>query len=157
MSKRFPVRRGAARSPRRRGASLAAALLALALTTACARGAAGAGAASAPSPGARFEGLWRVAIAVGERATYSGTLSVARQAEALSGVLRLTSPITVDANLSGTVTDGVMTLSGNYTAGNGCTGTIRVSAGGAQPPLQGPTELQDRCAGRLMATASLQR
>lgn len=140
----------------RRAATIAAVLTVVVLSAGCARATARGG-ASGGSPDARYVGLWQASVAVGQRASYTGTLTVGGTAPALTGILRLTSPITVDANLTGSAAGGVMTLSGSYTAGNGCTGTIRISASGAQGPLQGPTEMDDRCAGRLTATTTLQR
>jgi len=102
-------------------------------------------------------GEWQAQIRLNERSSYGGTLSVSGNADALAGELRLTTPITVTATLTGAAVGDSARLSGPYTAGNGCTGTLTLSLGRAAEVWEGPAGMDDKCAGKLQARAALRR
>jgi hypothetical protein len=117
----------------------------------------GAGSPGTADVPAQADGLWRITIAVGRQYTYTGTLTVTAEGDALTGVLAIIAPATVNAHLRGSDADGTLALAGPYTSGSGCTGTMTIAVRGKGNRRSGPAELIDGCVGTLDATATLSR
>jgi hypothetical protein len=98
-------------------------------------------------------------LALTGRSTYVGALQLsATTADSVRGSLHLTSPVAVDAVLSGVVRRDSLILGGSYTGANGCAGDMRASL--AMPTdrgATGPFQLADKCAGALSGTMTVSR
>ena len=78
--------------------------------------------------------------------------------DSLRGFLHLTSPLNVDAVVSGVVRRDSLILLGSYTAANGCAGELRASL--SMPTDRagdGPFQLADKCAGTLNGVMTVTR
>lgn len=109
---------------------------------------------------AGLSGTYAARLTVAGRSTYTGTLIVERStADSLFGALRLTSPITVEMPFRGGRVRDTLRLHGDYSAANGCTGTMDsplvVAPGG--DGASGQFTLADKCAGALRGTMELSR
>jgi hypothetical protein len=107
----------------------------------------------APVPSRSVAGTYVASLAIVGRSTYTGTLELASVAgDSVRGTLALTSPVRVDAPVTGSVRGDSLRLSGPYTAGNGCSGTVSLAISIAAMPHTGPSRLVDKCVGELNAT-----
>ena len=114
--------------------------------------------ASAPAPAARVAGSYVASLALTGRSTYTGTLEITPVAgDSVRGTLTLTSPVRVDAPVTGAVRGDSLRLTGPYSAANGCTGTVSLTISLAEMPHTGPSRLVDKCVGELPATFSARR
>ena len=112
----------------------------------------GAAPAVTPAPSS-WVGAHNAELALAGRSTYRGTLELRAAGDSLAGTMRLVTPISVEATVGGRAVGDSLRIAGTYTAGNGCSGTMRGTV--ALATRTGPAELQDRCAGRLVATLTL--
>ncbi|NOT08014.1 MAG: hypothetical protein HOP28_07400, partial [Gemmatimonadales bacterium] len=70
-------------------------------------------------------GTWKASLALAGKSTYIGTVEFAAPRDTLiSGQLALSSPVSVVAPLRGVVRGDSVRLTGDYQAGNGCTGSL---------------------------------
>jgi hypothetical protein len=126
------------------------------LSTACA---AARGHSALPLPSARAVGAFAAKLALAGRSTYTGALHLeATTRDSLRGSLHLTSPLNVDAVVSGMIRRDSLILAGSYTAANGCAGELRASL--AMPTDRagdGPFQLADKCAGTLNGVMTVTR
>jgi hypothetical protein len=116
---------------------------ALLLATACAS-------APAARPLERFTGTQPLQVTA-RGSLYSGTATLERAAEGLSGTFTLAGPVEVKGRLTARETSGTMTLELTYDiAQNGCKGTMRLMGPVNQSALvDGAMEAQDSCVGRM--------
>ena len=125
---------------------------------ACARQPATTAATPAPAPSASASGTYLVSLALTGRSTYTGTLEIIPLAgDSVRGTLVLTSPVRVDAPVTGSVRGDSLRLNGPYSAANGCTGTISLAVSLAAMPHTGPSRLVDKCVGEIPATFTARR
>ena len=117
------------------------------------------GHSTATPPSARAVGAFAAKLALTGRSTYTGALHLeATTRDSLRGSLHLTSPVNVDAVVSGVVRRDSLMLTGSYTAANGCAGELRASL--AMPTDHagdGPFQLADKCAGTLSGIMTVTR
>jgi len=115
--------------------------------------------ASGPPPSSRAIGSFAARIALTGRSTYAGSLDLsASSRDSVRGSLRLTSPIAVDAAVSGIVRHDSLLLSGSYHGSNGCMGDLRAALDmPTDRAATGPFELADKCAGTLTGTMTVTR
>lgn len=112
----------------------------------------------AAAASARVAGTYLVSLALSGRSTYTGTLEVTPVAgDSVRGTLALTSPVRVDAPVTGAVRGDSLRLSGPYSAANGCTGTISFAISLVATPHTGPSRLVDKCVGEIPATLTARR
>ena len=116
------------------------------------------GPAAAPAS-ARAVGAFSAKLALTGRSTYTGSLQLtASTRDSVRGSLHLTSPVTVDAVVSGMVRRDSLVLIGSYTAANGCTGDLRAAlAMPTDKAAEGPMQLADKCAGTLNGVMTVTR
>jgi len=136
--------------------------LAIAVTSltlfACTRQSATTSATPAPAAPPRVSGTYLVSLALSGRSTYTGTVEVTPFAgDSVRGTLALTSPVRVDAPVTGAIRDDSLRLTGPYSAENGCTGTISLAISLAAMPHTGPSRLVDKCVGEIPATFTARR
>ena len=121
----------------------------------CSRSSTNTSTAAAPRT---VSGTYIASLALTGRSTYTGTIELASAArDSVRGTIVFTSPLRVDAPVAGVVRGDSLHLTGNYSAGNGCTGTISLSVSLATMPHTGPSKLVDRCAGAIDATFTARR
>ena len=117
------------------------------------------GHSTATPPAARAVGAFSAKLALTGRSTYTGALQLeATTRDSLRGSRHLTSPVNVDAVVSGVVRRDSLMLTGSYTAVNGCAGELRASL--AMPTDhagEGPFQLADKCAGTLSGIMTVTR
>src|SRR5436190_10843406 len=108
---------------------------------------------------ARAVGAFSAKLALAGRSTYTGALQLAATTrDSVRGSLRLTSPLNVDAVLSGMVRRDSLILIGSYTAGNGCAGDLKASLSmPTDRAADGPIQLADKCAGVLNGIMTVTR
>jgi hypothetical protein len=122
---------------------------------ACSRGSTTTRTAAAPRT---ISGTYIASLALAGRSTYTGTIELTPGArDSVRGTMVLTSPVRVDAPVTGVVRGDSLHLAGNYSAGNGCTGTISLAISLAAMPHTGPSRLVDKCVGPIDATFSARR
>ncbi len=109
---------------------------------------------SAPSPTGP---AWQLRLAVNQRSSYTGTVAVSGSATALVADVRLTSPLPISAQLTGTMVGDSVSVRGPYSAANGCTGTMTLAIRPDSAGWAGSSVIEDRCAGTLRAAAQLRR
>ena len=125
---------------------------------ACSKQPATTSATPAPAASARLAGTYVVSLALSGRSTYTGTLEITPVAgDSVRGTLALTSPVRVDAPVTGAVRADSLRLNGPYSAANGCSGTISLAISLAAMPHTGPSRLVDKCVGELNATFTARR
>jgi hypothetical protein len=128
------------------------------ILAACSRPPSTPAATPAPASSVRVAGTYVVSLALVGRSTYTGTLEVTPVAgDSVRGTLALTSPVRVDAPVTGSVRGDSLRLSGPYSAANGCTGTVSLAVSLAAMPHAGPSKLMDKCVGELTATFTARR
>jgi hypothetical protein len=114
---------------------------------------------SGPAPAARVAGAYSARVAVTGRSTYTGSIEItAVNGDSVRGVMKLTSPISVDVILRGRATSDSLVLVGGYTGSNGCSGDFRSSL--LMPTATsgtGPFQLADKCAGTLSGIMTVSR
>jgi hypothetical protein len=110
-------------------------------------------------PSARAVGAFAAKLALTGRSTYTGALQLqAATRDSLRGSLHLTSPLNVDAVVSGVVRRDSLILVGSYTAANGCAGELRASLSMPTDHAgDGPFQLADKCAGTLTGIMTVTR
>ena len=94
----------------------------------------------------RAVGAFSAKLALTGRSTYTGANRVTGCSRELHrGSLHLTSPVTVDAVVSGMVRRDSLILIGSYTAGNGCAGDLKASLSmPTDRAADGPIQLTDK-------------
>src|SRR5262245_42540628 len=112
----------------------------------------------AAPPRPSVAGTYVASLAITGKSTYTGTIELTTVGrDSVRGTVVLTSPVRVDAPVSGAVRGDSLRLSGPYSAANGCTGTIEIAVSLATMPHTGPSRLVDRCVGELKATFTAKR
>jgi hypothetical protein len=103
-------------------------------------------------------GTYVASLALTGRSTYTGTIELTSAArDSVRGTMVLTSPVRVDAPVSGVIRGDSLHLTGTYSAANGCAGTISLAISLAAMPHTGPSQLVDRCVGTIPATFTARR
>ena len=115
-------------------------------------------AAPAAAPRPSVSGTYLASLAVAGKGTYTGTIELTPVGrDSVRGTVVFTSPIRVDAPVTGAVHGDSLRLAGPYSAANGCTGTITVAVSVAAMPHTGTSRLVDRCVGEMTATFTARR
>ena len=107
----------------------------------------------------RAVGAFSAKLALTGRSTYTGAMQLtATTRDSVRGSLHLTSPVTVDAVVSGMVRRDSLILIGSYTAGNGCAGDLKASLSmPTDRAADGAIQLADKCAGALNGVMTVTR